>query len=104
MKLLHNPKRLSLSAVLLGGLLVAATPVLADREDLKAFDGARISLVDAIQAAESAGNGKAFEAAIDDDSFEPEYEVSLARDGKVFDVRINAVTGEVKGVREDTDD
>lgn len=100
----RNPLHSTLSAALVSGLLLVAAPVFADREDLKAFEAAKVSLIDAIQAAEAAGSGKAFEAAIDDDSFEPEYEVSLARNGKVFEVRVNAVTGEVKGVREDRDD
>jgi uncharacterized membrane protein YkoI len=59
--------------------------------------------VQAIQAAETAQGGQAYEAGIDDDSFKPEYEVSIVRDDRRYDVRVDAVTGEVKGAHEDRD-
>ena len=60
-------------------------------------------MVQAIQAAETHQGGQAYEASIDDDSFRPEYEVSVLREDRTYDVRINAVTGEVLGSREDRD-
>lgn len=91
------------SAVLAAGLAWAGF-AFADREDVSALKESKITLVQAIQAAESHQGGQAYEAGIDDDSFKPEYEVSVVRDDRTYDVRINAVTGEVLGSREDRDD
>lgn len=86
------------------GLMLTTGMAFADSEDLRAMAKAKITLIEAIESAESSEGGKAFEAGIDDDSFQPEFEVSISRDGRVYDVRVNAETGEVIGVREDTDD
>ena len=91
------------SAILAIGLASAGT-VLADRDDVRALKETKITLVQAIQAAEGHQGGQAYEAGIDDDSFSPEYEVSVVREDRTYDVRINAVTGEVLGSREDRDD
>ncbi|KCZ55084.1 hypothetical protein HY29_02415 [Hyphomonas beringensis] len=97
----HMKKTLA-AAVVLGG---AATGFAhADREDARAMEAAKITLIEAIQAAETHQGGKAFEAQIEDDSFTPEYEVNILADGKVYDVRVNAETGDVIGSREDLDD
>jgi len=85
-------------------LAAFATPALADRGDIRALQGAKISLGDAIAAAEKHQGGRAYEASIDDDSFEPTYEVGIIKDDRVYDVRINAVDGSVIGAREDIDD
>lgn len=81
-----------------------ATNALADADDIKAAAQAKISLVQAIQAAEKHQGGKAIDASIDDDSFSPTYEVSVVKDDKLFDVRVDAVNGAVLGAREDKDD
>ena len=81
-----------------------ATNALADAEDVKAASEAKISLVQAIQAAEKHQGGKAIDASIDDDSFTPTYEVSVVKDAKLYDVRIDAVSGGVLNTREDKDD
>ncbi|WP_344802302.1 PepSY domain-containing protein [Allohahella marinimesophila] len=99
----NNLKGIVLATVCSTALL-GATTALADKEDREALAAAKISLVEAIQAAEGANGGKAFDASIDDDSFEPEYEVSIIRDDRTYDVRVNAVSGEVIGEREDHDD
>lgn len=95
-------------STLTGSLLLAtgmawAGSALADRDDVRAIKESKITLVQAIQAAESHQGGQAYEANIDDDSFSPQYEVSVVRDDRTYDVRINAVTGEVLGSREDRD-
>ncbi|PLW69594.1 PepSY domain-containing protein [Pseudohalioglobus lutimaris] len=74
---------------------------MADQDEVRAIAGAKITLVEAIQHAQSAHEGTAIEAGIDEDSFKPEFEVTLVRDGVVYDVRVSAETGEVLGVRED---
>ncbi len=81
-----------------------ATNALADSQDIKAAAQAKISLVQAIEAAEKHQGGKAIDASIDDDSFSPTYEVSVVKDAKLYDVRVDAVSGSVLGAREDMDD
>ena len=43
-----------------------------------------------VEAVEGATQGKAFDAQIEDDSFSPEFEVSVVADGKIYDVIVNA--------------
>ncbi len=84
-----------------------ATPVMAfaaDRSDIRLLAETKISLVQAIQAAEKHQSGKAIDASLDDDSFKPAYEVSVVKDDRIFDVQVDGVTGEVLGAREDIDD
>lgn len=92
----------SASLLLAAGIAWAGTAV-ADRDDVRALKESKITLVQAIQAAESHQGGQAYEAGIDDDSFRPEYEVSVVREDRTYDVRIDAITGEVLGSREDRD-
>lgn len=99
----NNLKGIVLAAIC-STTVLAAGHVLADKEDREALMNAKISLVEAIQAAEGVNGGKAYDAGIDDDSFEPEYEVSISRENRSYEVRINGVTGEVIGEREDRDD
>lgn len=93
----------SLAALLIGGATTAGL-AMADPEDARALAEAGISLTDAIEAAEAHTNGKAFEAAIEDDSFSPEFEVSVVVDNATYDVRVNGETGEVISSRQDDDD
>ncbi len=65
---------------------------------------AKISLVEAIQSAEQSQGGVALEAGIDDDSFKPEYEVTILREDRQYDVRVDAVSGAIIDSREDIDD
>lgn len=81
-----------------------ATPALADMSDIRALDAAKISLTDAIKAAEKHQGGRAYDASIDDDSFQPAYEVTVTKDNRVYDVQVNALDGSIIGSREDIDD
>lgn len=81
-----------------------STPAQADTDEIHAVKQAKISLVEAIHAAEQYQGGRAFEASLDDDSFTPTYEVSLLMQEKLYDVRIDAVSGAVLSAREDKDD
>lgn len=81
-----------------------ATNALAGSEDLKAAAQAKISLVQAIESAQKHQGGTAIDASIDDDSFSPTYEVSVVKDAKLYDVRVDAVTGGILSTREDMDD
>ncbi len=93
----------ALTALLIGGTATAGL-AMADIEDARSLSEAKISLVDAIEAAETHTNGKAFEAQIEDDSFSPEFEIGVVADNVVYEVRIDGETGEVMSSREDHDD
>lgn len=91
-----------LSLAFVGG--VANKLAHADKDEIKLLKKMKITLVDAILAAEQDQQGTAIEASIDDDSFRPEYEVTIVRDNKEFDVQVDGVTGKVLSAREDKDD
>lgn len=86
------------------GLGLSTAALANDAEELKALSEAKISLTQAIAAAEQHQGGQAYEASIDDDSFKPEYEVNIAREGTAYKVRVDGVSGEVIGAREDRED
>ncbi|MES2662998.1 MAG: PepSY domain-containing protein [Pseudomonadota bacterium] len=75
-----------------------------DQDDIRMLQESKISLIQAIQLAEKDQNGTAIQADLDDDSFSPTYEVTIMRENRFYDVRIDAVKGEVTGAREDKDD
>lgn len=77
---------------------------LADYEDARALEKAKISLVEAIQLAERETQGRAFEAQIDHERFGPEFEVSVLVGQTIYEVKIDAQTGAILSVREDHDD
>lgn len=101
MKTLNKTLLAGIALVTTAGLSTAA---LADREDILLMKEAKVSLINAIQAAEKHQGGRAYEANLDDDSFRPAYEVSVIKDDRIYDVQVDAVTGEVLGAREDIDD
>jgi uncharacterized membrane protein YkoI len=94
-------KTLALTVV---GLSFAVAAQAADRSDIRSFAATKISLTEAIAAAEKHESGKAIEASLDDDSFKPAYEVSVVKDDRIFEVYVNGETGEVLGAREELDD
>lgn len=85
-------------------LLVTAFATNALANELAAVNESKISLTAAISAAETHQGGRAFEAELDTDSFSPTYEVGIIKDSKLYDVRVDAVSGKVTGAREDVDD
>lgn len=93
--------RLALAACGLAGLAAAHA---ADADELRMLEQAKISLTQAIDAAERHQGGRAIEASLDDDSFQPAYEVSVVKDGRVYDVQVDGNSGQVLGAREDRDD
>ncbi len=84
--------------------LFAGAALAADASDIRLLNETKISLIQAIEAAQSNVGGKAIDAGLDDDSFKPAYEVTVIKDDRVFDVQVDGVTGEVTGSREDLDD
>jgi len=66
-----------------------------DVKELQLFSQAKISLQDAIKAAEQKTGGKAMEAEIDDESVTVQFEVEIVKDGKVHEVIVDGKTGKV---------
>lgn len=97
-------KPLALAALLGTAALVPALAHAGDQGDIKMLSEAKITLIQAIEIAEKDQGGKALDASIDDDSFTPTFEVSVTKDGKVYDVRVDGVKGTVTDAREDIDD
>jgi uncharacterized membrane protein YkoI len=93
-----------LAAALVTGL-VGSAAFAADKSDIKLLSETKINLVQAIQAAEKHHAGsQALDAGIDDDSFKPTYEVTVTKDGRLYDVQVDGVSGAILGSREDLDD
>jgi uncharacterized membrane protein YkoI len=101
----NNTLTTLLGAVAFAGVTgAAAAAARADQEDLRLFSEAKVMLTQAIATAEQHLGGQAIGAKLDDDSFEPAYEVTIVKDNRVFDVYVDAVTNAVLGSREDRDD
>ena len=56
---------------------------------------AKISLTEAIKAAEQKTGGKALEAELDDGSSTVQFEIKILKDGKIYEVIIDGKTGNV---------
>lgn len=98
----RGTKLLAIAAM--AGTMALPLYAMADADDIRGLAEAKITLIDAINAAEKHVGGKAYDAGFDDDSFKPAFEVNVAKDGKSFDVRVDGLTGEILGSREDIDD
>lgn len=94
------------TCLLFGSALLLAPPVMAtDAEDIRLLKETRISLTQAIAAAEKAHGGRAIQAELDDENFVPTYEVSLVQvNDSVVDVEVDGVSGKILAVRKDRDD
>lgn len=97
-------KPFAVAALVVTTAMAPAIVSAEDASEIKALTEAKISLTQAIEAAEKHQGGQALDASIDDDSFTPTFEVSVVKDGKVYDVRVDGVKGTVIGAREDIDD
>jgi uncharacterized membrane protein YkoI len=104
MLIMTRYKMTLLATALVTGLAGSAA-FAADKADIKLLGETKINLVQAIQAAEKHHAGaQALEAGIDDDSFKPAYEVTVTKDGRIYDVQVDGMTGGILGSREDLDD
>lgn len=98
-----NPSK-TIYAVCLSALIILPLHAFgSEQEEIAMLDQSAITLTDAIESAESHLGGRALSAEIEDDSFSPRFEVTLTKDGKVFDVEVDGESGKVLGVREDRD-
>jgi uncharacterized membrane protein YkoI len=66
-----------------------------ETKELQLFSQAKISISDAIKAAEHKTGGKAMEAEIDDESSTVQFEVEVLKDGKIHEVKVDGITGKV---------
>lgn len=78
-----------------------ADNALASKKIENRLQAVAISLTEAIAIAEGATQGVAYEAELEKNSFDPEYEVEVYVDGSTYEVSINAVTSEIIRIRED---
>ena len=102
---MNDTFRILLAATAVAGVTgAAATAARADQEELDLFLQAKVVLTQAIATAEQHLGGRAIGAKLDDDSFKPAYDVAVVKDGRVYDVQVDAVTNAVLGSREDMDD
>ena len=66
-----------------------------EAKELKLFSQAKISLTDAIKAAEQKTGGKAMEAEVDDKSNTVQFEIEVLKDGKIHEVIVDGKSGKV---------
>ena len=66
-----------------------------EAKELKLFSEAKISLSEAIKAAEHKVGGKAMEAELDDESNTVQFEIEVLKDGKIHEVMVDGKTGKV---------
>jgi uncharacterized membrane protein YkoI len=64
-------------------------------DELLLFSQAKISLQEAIEAAEQKTGGKAIEAELNDESAAVQFEVEIVKNGKIHEVLIDGKTGKV---------
>jgi|GEM_PF-4945310 len=93
--------RIFSSAILAISLLVAPPFALASEKLAKKLATATVRLQDAINAAEQATGGRAYEAKLEKNSFGVEYEVEVLADGQKLEVSVDAQTAKVLGIRKD---
>ena len=99
-----KPITVVVAAVAAAVFALVSTVAFADRDDAVRLAETQITLIQAIEIAETHQGGRAFEATLDDDSFTPEYEVDVVVDDRIYEVTVDGVSGEVRHVREDRDD
>jgi len=89
-------------ALLLSGATLSEAKA-SQAQDLKSLEAAKITLTDAIGIAENAQAGTAIEADLDQENGKTVYDVTVVKDKKFFELRIDAVSGDVLHVAEDKD-
>ncbi len=66
-----------------------------EAKELQLFSQAKISLSEAIKAAEQKTGGKAIEAELDDESDTVQFEIEILKDGKIHEVLVDSITGKI---------
>lgn len=75
-----------------------------DQKEAQVLAGARISLAQAVQAAEARTGMKASEAGIDDENSQPYFEISVGQGPQEQTVLIDTQTGQVAKIAADTEE
>lgn len=75
-----------------------------DQQEAQVLAGARISLAQAIQAAEARTGMKASEAGIDDESGRPYFEVSVGHGQQERTVQVDTQTGQIAKIAADAEE
>ncbi len=96
----HNKTlKVMLAMIIMTGMAANAAQAGESKEkevkELKLFNLAKITLTEAIKAAEQKTGGKAMEAEVDDDSDTVQFEVEVLKDGKIHEVIVDGLTGKV---------
>lgn len=101
-----HPRFLSIFAIALaaGTAAYAATNLPARQNDASAINQARITLVQAVAAAEQHAHGRAARAEFEHTASGWVYDVEVVGAAKVFDVRVDAGNGAVLSSAEDQAD
>ena len=88
------------AAALLITAISASATVRADENEgeMKALSSAKVTLVQAIEAAEAKSGGKAYDAALKSEDGAPVYLVEVFSSDKVVKVAVDTQSGEVKNV------
>jgi len=66
-----------------------------EAKELQLFSQAKISLSEAIKAAEQKTGGKALEAELDDEAKTVQFEIEIVKDGMIHKVMVDGKTGHV---------
>jgi len=74
-----------------------------EAKELKLLSQAKISLTEAIKAAEQKVGGKAMEAEVDEESNAVQFEIEVLKDGKIHEVKVDGKTGKVLKVSLDNE-
>lgn len=96
-------KSIAKTATVVLAVGAVSLPAIAGSKVAEKLENAKITLQQAIDLAEKETGGRAYEAEIEKNSFNIEYEVDVfvVAEGKRYEVSIDAKTGEVLSVRED---
>jgi uncharacterized membrane protein YkoI len=108
---MSNKPNKTLTALVTGVVIASITVNLAladeskgdEARELQLFSQAKISLTEAIKAAEQKAGGKALEAEVDEDSNTVQFEVEVVKDGRIHKVMVDGKTGDVLQVSLDDD-
>lgn len=86
---------LAASTIAIGGHAYAASQTNADQAEMQAALAAKVTMTQAVQAAESKSGGKAMEAVFSAENNKPGYEVTtVTRDGAEHNLFVDASTGD----------
>ncbi|MDA8107992.1 MAG: PepSY domain-containing protein [Betaproteobacteria bacterium] len=92
------------AVALASSLVYAASGMNEEQNDAAALAQAKISLVQAIAAAEQHVGGKAASAQLEDENGRLVYGVEVIRDGTASDVKVDIAEGKVLSVQSDANE